>query len=146
MITGFFAGRLRTLRTWRDLHRRASGGLRIIARLWPAIILSLTGCGTLSQTPAPVGDQSLDQAFAAVNQAWYQQRSQTQNVAWVTDPVAGEQITYQVGYIGGYASFIGYDKAGGNAMVVLQNAFNWSNYSGIAVLVDPATQDRVVGQ
>ncbi|WP_308546479.1 serine hydrolase domain-containing protein [uncultured Pantoea sp.] len=92
------------------------------------------------------GDRSLDQAFAAVNRAWYQQGSQAQNIAWVTDRVAGEQITYQVGYIGGYASFIGYDKARGNAIVVLQNAFNWSNYLGIALLVDLATKDRVVGQ
>ncbi|HAH13618.1 MAG TPA: serine hydrolase, partial [Pantoea agglomerans] len=53
---------------------------------------------------------------------------------------------YQVGYIGGYASFIGYDKRNGNAIVVLQNGFNWSNYLGIALLVDLATQDKVVGQ
>ena len=39
----------------------------------------------------------------------------------VTDRVAGQQITWQVGYIGGYASFIGYDRANGNAIVVLQN-------------------------
>jgi len=49
-----------------------------------------------------------------------------------------------VGYIGGYTSFIGYDKRHGNAIVVLQNGFNWSNYLGIALLVDLATQDKVV--
>ena len=90
------------------------------------------------------GEPSLDQAFAAVNRTLYQQGAQAQNIAWVTDRVAGQQITYQVGYIGGYASFIGYDKASGNAIVVLQNAFNWSNYLGIALLVDLATKDRVV--
>ncbi|MCL6405920.1 hypothetical protein EXT70_09545 [Dickeya dadantii] len=36
------------------------------------------------------------------------------------------------GYIGGYASFIGFDKQNGNTIAVLQNAFNWSNYLGIA--------------
>lgn len=47
-----------------------------------------------------------------------------------------------MGYIGGYASFIGYDRAHGNAIVVLQNAFNWSNYLGIALLRDLARKDR----
>jgi hypothetical protein len=51
------------------------------------------------------------------------------------------KITYQVGYIGGYSSFIGYDKEKGNAVVVLQNTFNWSNYIGIALLMDMAKKD-----
>lgn len=92
------------------------------------------------------GDAARDRAFAAVDQAWYQQGAQVQNIAWVTDTFEEQQITYQVGYIGGYASFIGYDKRNGNAIVVLQNGFNWSNYLGIALLVDLATQDKVVGQ
>ncbi|MGC0908269.1 serine hydrolase domain-containing protein [Pantoea agglomerans] len=92
------------------------------------------------------GDAVRDRAFAAVDQAWYQQGAQAQNIAWVTDTFEQQQITYQVGYIGGYASFIGYDKRNGNAIVVLQNGFNWSNYLGIALLVDLATQDKVVGQ
>lgn len=92
------------------------------------------------------GDTSRDRAFAAVNRPWYQQGTQAQNIAWVTDTIEGQQITWQVGYIGGYASFIGYDKRNGNAIVVLQNSFNWSNYLGIALLVDLATQDKVVGQ
>ncbi|AMG57401.1 serine hydrolase domain-containing protein [Pantoea vagans] len=90
------------------------------------------------------GDTARDRAFAAVNRPWYQQGAQAQNIAWVTDTIEGQQITYQVGYIGGYASFIGYDKRHGNAIVVLQNGFNWSNYLGIALLVDLATQDKVV--
>jgi len=92
------------------------------------------------------GDTARDRAFAAVNRPWYQQGAQAQNIAWVTDAIEGQQITYQVGYIGGYASFIGYDKRNGNAIVVLQNGFNWSNYLGIALLVDLATQDKVVPQ
>lgn len=92
------------------------------------------------------GDAALDRAFAAAEQAWYQQGAQVQNIAWVTDTFEGQQITYQVGYIDGYSSFIGYDKRNGNAIVVLQNGFNWSNYLGIALLVDLATQDKVVGQ
>ncbi|QXG54174.1 beta-lactamase family protein [Pantoea jilinensis] len=91
-------------------------------------------------------DTAQGRAFAAVNRPWYQQGAQAQNIAWVTDTIEGQQITYQVGYIGGYASFIGYDIRHGNAIVVLQNGFNWSNYLGIALLVDLATQDKVVAQ
>ncbi len=52
----------------------------------------------------------------------------------MTDTLAGQRITYQVGYIGGYSSYIGFDKANQNAVVVLQNSFNWSNYIGHAIL------------
>ena len=45
----------------------------------------------------------------------------------MTDTLGGQRITYQVGYIGGYSSYIGFDKANQNAVVVLQNSFNWSN-------------------
>lgn len=53
----------------------------------------------------------------------------------MTDTLGGQRITYQVGfYIGGYSSYIGFDKANQNAVVVLQNSFNWSNYIGQAIL------------
>ncbi|NWA60406.1 beta-lactamase family protein [Pantoea sp. B9002] len=81
---------------------------------------------------------SLNAAFAQVNHGYEQHGNQSQNIAWVTDTYGDQQITYQVGYIGGYSSFIGFDKQNGNAIVVLQNAFNWSNYLGIALLMDLA--------
>ena len=81
---------------------------------------------------------SLNAAFAQVNHGYEQHGNQSQNIAWVTDSYGDQQITYQVGYIGGYSSFIGFDKQNGNAIVVLQNAFNWSNYLGIALLMDLA--------
>ena len=87
---------------------------------------------------------ALGQALAQVNHPYEQHGNQAQNIAWVTDTYGQQQITYQVGYIGGYASFIGYDRAHGNAIVVLQNAFNWSNYLGIALLRDLARKDRRV--
>ncbi len=92
---------------------------------------------------AATDNPALNQAFEAVNHPWYQYGTQAQNIAWVTDELDGQKITYQVGYIGGYSSFIGYDKRNGNAIVVLQNAFNWSNYLGIALLVDLAAKARV---
>lgn len=80
----------------------------------------------------------INAAFAQVNHGYEQHGNQSQNIAWVTDTYGQQKITYQVGYIGGYASFIGFDKQNGNAIVVLQNAFNWSNYLGIALLMDLA--------
>jgi|GEM_PF-5225764 len=55
-------------------------------------------------------------------------------------------MTYQAGYRVGQFHFIGYDKPNGDAIVVLQSGFNRSNYLGTALLVDLATQDKVVGQ
>ncbi|MDO6409699.1 serine hydrolase domain-containing protein [Pantoea phytobeneficialis] len=86
----------------------------------------------LSATP----DEAINQAFAQVGQGYQQHGNQSQNIAWVTDSYGDQRITWQVGYIGGYSSFIGFDQANGNAIVVLQNAFNWSNYLGIALLRD----------
>ncbi|MEG3129798.1 serine hydrolase domain-containing protein [Pantoea cypripedii] len=92
----------------------------------------------LSATP----DQAINQAFAQIGQDYQQHGNQSQNIAWVTDHYGEQKITYQVGYIGGYSSFIGFDQHNGNAIVVLQNAFNWSNYLGIALLRDLAHKDR----
>lgn len=84
----------------------------------------------------------INAAFAQVNQGYEQHGNQSQNIAWVTDTYGQQKITYQVGYIGGYSSFIGFDKQNGNAIVVLQNAFNWSNYLGIALLMDLAQKNQ----
>lgn len=88
------------------------------------------------------GYRELDAVFAQVGDVYYQRPGQAQGLAWVTDFIDGEKITWQVGYIGGYSSFIGFDKQKGNAVVVLQNAFNWSNYIGMTLLLDMAKNDR----
>lgn len=84
----------------------------------------------------------LDVVFAEVSNIYYQRPEGSQEIAWATDFIGREKITYQVGYIGGYSSFIGFDKEKGNAVVVLQNAFNWSNYIGMTLLLDMAKNDR----
>ncbi|TSJ54863.1 beta-lactamase family protein [Atlantibacter subterranea] len=84
----------------------------------------------------------LDVVFAEVSNMYYQRPEGSQEIAWATDFIGREKITYQVGYIGGYSSFIGFDKEKGNAVVVLQNAFNWSNYIGMTLLLDMAKNDR----
>lgn len=77
---------------------------------------------------------ALDKAFADVSVDYYPREKEAANIAWVTDTLGGQKMTYQVGYIGGYSSYIGFDKANQNAVVVLQNSFNWSNYIGHAIL------------
>lgn len=84
------------------------------------------------------GNRALDKVFTEVSHTYIQRPDGLQGIAWITDFIDQEKITYQVGYIGGYSSFIGFDKQKGNAVVVLQNAFNWSNYIGIAILMDMA--------
>ena len=89
-------------------------------------------------------DSVLDVVFSEVSHAYFQRSDGSQDLAWVTDFIGREKITYQVGYIGGYSSFIGFDKEKGNAVVVLQNAFNWSNYIGMTLLIDMAKNDRPI--
>ena len=90
---------------------------------------------------ATTDNRLLDSVFAEVSETDIQRPDGVQGIAWTTDFIGLEKITYQVGYIGGYSSFIGFDKQKGNAVVVLQNAFNWSNYIGIALLMDMAKND-----
>jgi hypothetical protein len=59
----------------------------------------------------------LDSVFAEVRNTDIQRPDGVQGIAWTTDFIGLEKITYQVGYIGGYSSFIGYDKEKGNAVV-----------------------------
>ena len=88
----------------------------------------------------PTGHAALDQAFKDVSVDYYPRQIEAANIAWVTDTFGKQQLTYQVGYIGGYSSYIGFDKANQNAVVVLQNSFNWSNYVGHHILRNLAPQ------
>jgi Beta-lactamase class C and other penicillin binding proteins len=77
---------------------------------------------------------AIDKAFSDVSVDYFPRDKEAANIAWITDSYGEQKITYQVGYIGGYSSYIGFDKENQNAVVVLQNSFNWSNYIGHAVL------------
>lgn len=83
---------------------------------------------------APTARPTLNKAFQDVSVNYYAREKEAANIAWITDTRGKQKITYQVGYIGGYSSYIGYDKANQNAVVVLQNSFNWSNYIGHSLL------------
>lgn len=77
---------------------------------------------------------ALNKTFSDVSRDYYPRQKEAANIAWITDTYGRQKITYQVGYIGGYSSYIGFDKQNQNAVVVLQNSFNWSNYIGHALL------------
>lgn len=83
---------------------------------------------------SPGNNAGLARAFADVARTQFYRQKEAANIAWVTDTLADRQVTYQVGYIGGYSSYIGFDKQNQNAVVVLQNSFNWSNYLGHTIL------------
>ncbi|MGL4726836.1 MAG: serine hydrolase domain-containing protein [Scandinavium sp.] len=80
------------------------------------------------------GNIVLNKAFRDVSADYFPREKEAANIAWITDTYGDQKITYQVGYIGGYSSYIGFDKANKSAVVVLQNSFNWSNYIGHALL------------
>ncbi|WP_446030184.1 serine hydrolase domain-containing protein [Lelliottia amnigena] len=77
---------------------------------------------------------AIDRALADVTQTYFYRQKEAANIAWVSDETASQKITYQVGYIGGYSSYIGFDKKNQSAVIVLQNSFNWSNYIGQTIL------------
>lgn len=82
----------------------------------------------------PTGSAALDQALKDSLTVRFARSKEAAAIAWVVDDVGGQQITYQVGFIGGYSSYIGLDLRHKTAVVVLQNSFNWSNNIGHRLL------------
>jgi len=80
------------------------------------------------------GNTTLDNAIVDTMQIYYPRDKEAANIAWVTDTYGEQTITYQVGYIGGYSSYIGIDRKNHFAVVVLQNSFTWQNNLGHSVL------------
>jgi CubicO group peptidase (beta-lactamase class C family) len=56
-------------------------------------------------------------------------------VAWFVDTINGQQLTYQVGMVGGFAGYLGMDVERRTAVVVLQNSFNWTDRIGHRLLI-----------
>jgi CubicO group peptidase (beta-lactamase class C family) len=63
------------------------------------------------------------------------QPTEASAIAWVVDDIAGQAITYQIGIVAGYTSYIGLDVEHRTAVVVLQNSFNWDNSVGHKLLL-----------
>ena len=88
------------------------------------------------------GDATLDKAIHDTMQIYYPREKEAANIAWVTDTYGEQSITYQVGYIGGYSSYIGIDRKNHFAVVVLQNSFTWQNNLGHSVLRQMLEEQR----
>ncbi|PWC15236.1 serine hydrolase domain-containing protein [Brenneria corticis] len=82
----------------------------------------------------PTGDAALDEAISDSLKTYYNRTKEAANIAWITDEIGQQHITYQVGYIGGYSSYIGLDRQHKVAVVVLQNSFNWNNNLGHSLI------------
>lgn len=82
------------------------------------------------------GDTQLDHAFAdAMTLRRFQNDDDAAALGWLGYSAYGQTLLYQSGFIGGYSSYIGLDKRHGNAIVVLQNSFNWQNDIGHRLLL-----------
>ncbi|CAM3510143.1 serine hydrolase domain-containing protein [Rouxiella silvae] len=82
----------------------------------------------------PTGDRALDNALRDSLRVRYARSSEAAANGWIVDEVGNQNITYQVGFIGGFSSYIGLDTRHKTAVVVLQNSFNWTNNIGHKVL------------
>ena len=64
-------------------------------------------------------------------------------VAWVVDEIDGRRITYQIGFVAGYSSYVGLDVERRTAVVVLQNSLNWTDKVGQKLLVRMALAQEI---
>jgi CubicO group peptidase (beta-lactamase class C family) len=80
------------------------------------------------------GDPVLDAALRDALMVRYDRTREAAALGWIVDNVGNQRITYQVGFIGGYSSYIGLDIRHHIAVVVLQNSFNWTNNIGHRLL------------
>lgn len=63
------------------------------------------------------------------------QPRESQAIAWTVDRVDGEDITYILGVVAGYTSYLGLDTRHHIAVVVLRNSFSWDEGIGGRLLV-----------
>jgi CubicO group peptidase (beta-lactamase class C family) len=84
----------------------------------------------------------LNAALADALQVRFERPKEAAAVAWVADDIAGQRITYQIGIVAGYTSYIGIDSERKTAVVVLQNSFNWGNSVGHKLLLRLAQEER----
>jgi CubicO group peptidase (beta-lactamase class C family) len=68
-------------------------------------------------------------------------------IAWTVDNVDGEEISYMLGVVAGYSSYLGLDVRHRIAIVVLRNSFSWDESIGGRLLVRLGrAQDRSAGR
>lgn len=77
----------------------------------------------------------LTRALADNLRVRYPRPNEAVAAAWFVDEIGTTRITYQVGIVAGYTSYLGINQANGTAVVVLQNAFNWDCSVGHKLLL-----------
>lgn len=87
------------------------------------------------------GDPVLDAALRDTLTVRMQRPIEAPAIAWIVDEVDGHKISYQIGLVAGYTSYVGLDIDNKTAVVVLQNSFNWSNSVGHRLLLRMAPGD-----
>jgi CubicO group peptidase (beta-lactamase class C family) len=98
--------------------------------------ISSTARDLLSFAAAHVrGQERLNTILATNLEVRFPKPDSAAAIAWVVDDVYGEPIAYEVGFVGGYSSYLGIDIRHKTAVVVLQNSFNWDNSLGHRMLV-----------
>lgn len=68
-------------------------------------------------------------------QVRFPRQNEAAAIAWVADSINDYEVFYQTGMIAGYTAFIGLDMKHRQAVVMLQNSFNWSANIGYRLLV-----------
>ncbi|HEV7815748.1 MAG TPA: serine hydrolase domain-containing protein [Janthinobacterium sp.] len=88
------------------------------------------------------GDAMRDRALQDTLAVRVNRPKEAAALAWIVDDIGGRKITYQIGLVAGYTSYIGMDVANKTAVVVLQNSFNWTNGIGHRLLLRMADGAR----
>lgn len=63
-------------------------------------------------------------------------------IAWLVHDIQGERVAFQMGYQGGFSSYIGINAQRKIAVVVLQNSFNWTDSVGHKLLLQMAHAEK----
>lgn len=81
------------------------------------------------------GNKPFDIALADTLRVRFPRSRRSAAVAWVVDQFDEQTVTYQIGTVAGYSSYIGLDQTHQTAVVVLLNSFNWDASIGHKLLV-----------
>ncbi|MEN9359717.1 MAG: Beta-lactamase [Verrucomicrobiota bacterium] len=63
--------------------------------------------------------------------------------AWCVDSFGNEKLAYQVGFVSGFSAYVGVDVRHRNAVVVLQNSFNWEDRIGHRLLLRLGRREEI---
>jgi CubicO group peptidase (beta-lactamase class C family) len=80
-------------------------------------------------------DTKLNQTLSQTLQVRFARQTDAHAIAWFADDIDNQRITYQVGMVAGFSSYLGMDVKQRTAVVVLQNSLNWGDRVGLRLLL-----------